>query len=100
MLVSASSFSSAPLVFCVQRVSRPNCNEEPPVSLKRLRKLPLPIPGAIRMTIKVDGRCHCGAIAYQAEVEPGAMAICHCEDCQILTGTAFRANIPATAASF
>jgi hypothetical protein len=37
------------------------------------------------MILKVDGQCHCGAIAYQAEVDPGAMAICHCEDCQTLT---------------
>lgn len=52
------------------------------------------------MTIKVDGRCHCGAIAYEAEVDHGAMAICHCADRQMLTGTAFRANIGASAASF
>ena len=52
------------------------------------------------MTLKVDGQCHCGAIAYEAEVDPGTMAICHCEDCQTLTGTAFRANIAASAANF
>lgn len=52
------------------------------------------------MIIKVDGGCHCGAIAYEAEVDPAAMAICHCLDCQMLTGTAFRANIQASAASF
>ncbi len=50
--------------------------------------------------MKVQGRCHCGAIAYEAEVEPGTIAICHCEDCQMLTGSAFRANIQAPAASF
>lgn len=52
------------------------------------------------MTLKVNGGCHCGAIAYEAEVDPGAVAICHCADCQMLTGTAFRANIAASAASF
>jgi hypothetical protein len=52
------------------------------------------------MTLKVSGGCHCGAVTYEAEVDPGAMAICHCQDCQMLTGTAFRANIAASAASF
>lgn len=50
--------------------------------------------------MKVTGRCHCGAIAYEAEVEPGSVAVCHCGDCQRLTGSAFRANIPAPAAGF
>lgn len=38
----------------------------------------------------VDGRCHCGAIAYEAEIDPGTAMICHCTDCQTLTGSAFR----------
>lgn len=50
--------------------------------------------------MKVDGQCHCGAIAYEAEVEPGTMAVCHCLDCQRLSGSAFRTNIPAPAAGF
>jgi hypothetical protein len=41
----------------------------------------------------VHGRCHCGAIAYEAEVEAGNVNICHCLDCQTLTGSAFRANM-------
>jgi hypothetical protein len=50
--------------------------------------------------MKVHGRCHCGAITYEAEVEPGTMSLCHCRDCQTLTGSAFRANILAPAAGF
>lgn len=50
--------------------------------------------------MKVQGQCHCGAIAYEAEVQPGSMTICHCTDCQIHSGSAFRANISAPAASF
>jgi hypothetical protein len=46
------------------------------------------------------GRCHCGAITYEAEVEPGTVNICHCLDCQTLTGSVFRTNIPAPAAQF
>src|SRR3954469_1711270 len=43
--------------------------------------------------MRVDGACHCGAIAYQADVEEGTANICHCLDCQTLTGSAFRVNI-------
>ncbi len=50
--------------------------------------------------MKVDGQCHCGAIAYEAQVQPGTVTICHCLDCQAQSGTAFRANIPAPAESF
>ncbi len=48
----------------------------------------------------VDGRCHCGRISFEAEVDPDTVGICHCTDCQMLTGSAFRANIPAPAAGF
>ena len=50
--------------------------------------------------MKVDGRCHCGAIAYEAEVDPAGVGICHCHDCQRLTGSAFRANVSAPAEGF
>ena len=50
--------------------------------------------------MKVDGRCHCGQITYEAEVDPNAMIICHCTDCQTLTGTAYRAVVTASAANF
>lgn len=50
--------------------------------------------------MKVTGQCHCGAITYEAEVEPGTVNVCHCRDCQRLTGSAFRVTIPAPAAQF
>jgi hypothetical protein len=50
--------------------------------------------------MKIDGHCHCGEITFEAEVDPAAVTICHCTDCQRLTGSAFRANIPAPAAHF
>jgi len=50
--------------------------------------------------MKVEGACHCGAIAYEADVEPGTISVCHCTDCQAHSGSAFRANIPAPAAGF
>jgi hypothetical protein len=50
--------------------------------------------------MKVHGQCHCGAIAYEAEVEPGRITVCHCTDCQVQSGSAFRANILAPADGF
>ena len=50
--------------------------------------------------MEVEGRCHCGKISYQATVEPDTVSICHCTDCQTLTGSAFRAVIVAPAESF
>jgi len=40
--------------------------------------------------MKVDGACHCGNITYEAEVDPAKVVICHCTDCQTLSGSAFR----------
>ncbi len=50
--------------------------------------------------MKVDGACHCGAIAYEAEVDPATARICHCTDCQTMSGSLFRANIQAAADGF
>jgi hypothetical protein len=50
--------------------------------------------------LKVDGHCHCGAISFEADVTPGTIGVCHCTDCQRLTGSAFRAVIPAPAETF
>jgi len=50
--------------------------------------------------MKVNGACHCGQITYEAEVDPGRSGICHCTDCQALTGTAFRVSLPTVAVTF
>lgn len=43
--------------------------------------------------MKIDGACHCGKITYEAGVDPAKVSICHCVDCQKLTGTAFRVTV-------
>lgn len=43
--------------------------------------------------MKIAGGCHCGNIAYEAEIDPDKVRICHCTDCQRLSGTAFRVSI-------
>ncbi len=40
--------------------------------------------------MKIDGGCHCGNITYEAEIDPENVVICHCTDCQTLSGSAFR----------
>jgi hypothetical protein len=49
--------------------------------------------------MKVDGRCHCGQIRYEAQIDADTVSVCHCNDCQILTGTAYRVSVPASAAN-
>jgi hypothetical protein len=51
-------------------------------------------------TVKIDGGCHCGYITYEAEADPAKASICHCSDCQVLSGTAFRTVIRAEDGSF
>ena len=50
--------------------------------------------------MKVDGRCHCGFLSYVAEVDPEQVEICHCTDCQTLSGSAFRVVVPAEPGTF
>jgi hypothetical protein len=40
--------------------------------------------------MKIDDSCHCGFITYEAELEPEAVGICHCTDCQALSASVFR----------
>lgn len=50
--------------------------------------------------MKVDGACHCGAITFDAEIDPDKVRICHCIDCQQLSGTAFRVMVPCSENEF
>lgn len=50
--------------------------------------------------MKIDGGCHCGFITYEAEADPDRVYICHCTDCQALSGSAFRTIVPVTEGSF
>ena len=50
--------------------------------------------------MQVDGACHCGAIKFTAVINPDAVGICHCRDCQVLSGTAFRVAVATKEADF
>jgi len=43
--------------------------------------------------MRVDGSCHCGSIRFEAEIDPNRVGICHCQDCQVFSGSAFRVSV-------
>ena len=50
--------------------------------------------------VKIDGGCHCGYITYEGEADPETATICHCADCQTLSGSAFRTAVPVKSDTF
>lgn len=40
--------------------------------------------------MRITGSCHCGAVTYEADLNPEKVGICHCTDCQSLSASAFR----------
>ncbi len=38
---------------------------------------------------KITGGCYCGAIRYESDEPPVSAGICHCRECQRITGSAF-----------
>ena len=43
--------------------------------------------------MKISGGCHCGKISYSADADPRKSLICHCSDCQVMSGSVFRTII-------
>lgn len=43
--------------------------------------------------MKITGQCHCGAIRFTATADPGKVFVCHCADCQIISGAPMRAVV-------
>src|SRR5215468_6033118 len=52
------------------------------------------------IAMQIDGSCHCGSITYEAEIDPSQVEICHCTDCQTLSGSAYRVTVPVAAGQF
>ena len=40
--------------------------------------------------MQIDGTCLCGEITWEATIDPALVGVCHCTDCQILSGSAFQ----------
>src|SRR5258707_4741822 len=47
--------------------------------------------------MKIDGQCHCGRVWYQADIDPANVSVCHCTDCQNLTGSPYRVTVICSA---
>jgi hypothetical protein len=45
--------------------------------------------------MQIDGACHCGAVSFTAQIDPGRVMVCHCTDCQVLSGAPLRAVVAA-----
>ncbi len=43
--------------------------------------------------MQIDGQCHCGNVSFKAEIDPERVTICHCTDCQTLTGSPYRVTV-------
>jgi hypothetical protein len=40
--------------------------------------------------MKITGGCHCSNITYRAEGDPEKALVCHCTDCQVMSGSVYR----------
>jgi hypothetical protein len=58
-------------------------------SVKRLNRT-----NRMHQAMKIDGSCHCGAIRYEAQIDPDKVVLCHCTDCQAMSGAPYRVNVP------
>jgi len=47
--------------------------------------------------MEIDGGCHCGWVTYRADIDPERVSICHCTDCQNLTGSPYRVTVLCSA---
>ena len=50
--------------------------------------------------MRIDGACHCGAVSFTAEIDPSRVMVCHCADCQVMSGSAFRIVVLAPLDTF
>ena len=40
--------------------------------------------------MKITGSCHCGDLTYRATIDPDKVLVCHCTDCQSISGSPYR----------
>src|SRR5438552_1364 len=73
----------SPLAKLVERLSGRWGNSYHPSLLRNSREA----------IMKIDGRCHCGYVTFEAEADPETTTICNCTDCQTMSGAPLRAVI-------
>jgi hypothetical protein len=42
---------------------------------------------------EITGHCLCGQLSYKASSDPAMTIVCHCDDCQRSSGSAFSVNL-------
>ena len=50
--------------------------------------------------MRIEGQCHCGEVQFEAVIDPDRVVICHCSDCQAMSGAPYRANTPVLTENF
>lgn len=50
--------------------------------------------------MKIDGRCHCDYVTFEAEADPETTTVCNCTDCQTMSGAPLRAVITTRPGTF
>jgi hypothetical protein len=50
--------------------------------------------------MKIEGGCHCGKIGYEADINPDHVILCHCADCQAISGAPYRASVRVGSENF
>jgi hypothetical protein len=50
--------------------------------------------------MKIDGRCQCGLVTFEAEADPDSTTLCNCTDCQTMSGAPLRAIISTRPGTF
>jgi hypothetical protein len=50
--------------------------------------------------MEIDGSCHCGRISYRATIDPKGVYVCHCADCQAISGSPYRWAVSVPEADF
>jgi hypothetical protein len=50
--------------------------------------------------MKIHGSCHCGQIIFEAQANPARAVLCHCTDCQMMSGSPYRSIVQVKEADF
>ena len=58
---------------------------------------PDPVGQAELKGMEIDGQSHCVRVTYRADIDPAKVSICHCTDCQSLTGSPYPVTVICSA---
>ena len=48
----------------------------------------------------INGGCYCGKLRYTADIDESRVIVCHCRDCQLFSGSAYRLSAWAEPGAF